>query len=232
MALLQRKGEEREDEFMLFNTANQTRKYVTLGEDFDGGTLLYVHQRGGVTLRGDKYLVYPLGMPLSNALVAEDAQDYPELQRAATFHRNAVAELSKKKEEEAKAPGLQVPNQNGEMPAEPTANVEKPRALEAAGGAKEGSPWVIVPDEVQGQPATTLPDATQGPPATIAPDNTQGPPADAADVTATPAEAAGTSGDVPPADEAGKGEQAEKGQTGSPPSPATKRRPTRNRRPR
>jgi hypothetical protein len=203
MALLQRKGEEREDELMLFNTANQSKKFIAVGDEFNGGTLIYVHQRGGVGLRGGKYSVYPLGMALSNEIPAESAQEYPELLRAVTFHRDAVAELTRKKEAEAaapQAPGLQVP-EGGEEGSTPEVNGK----------------WS--PEVVQEGAAEVI----EGPMPDPAP----------ADVTAAPSGATGTSGDMPPADSATDSqEKAEKEQTGSSKPPETKRRPTRNRRPR
>ena len=90
MALLQRKGNLREDEFMLCDVRNQSNRFVAVGEEFDGGTLLYVHQRGGLAVRNDDYLVYPLGATLNMSIPVDSAQDYPELQRAAQYHREAV----------------------------------------------------------------------------------------------------------------------------------------------
>jgi hypothetical protein len=61
--------------------AKETR-FVGVGEDFDGGSLLYVHQRGALVGREDGEFVYPIGKELDSPIRLRDATDYPELQQA------------------------------------------------------------------------------------------------------------------------------------------------------
>lgn len=95
MALLRTSGTERLDEFMVYDTRNRKNDYYRVGDEFDGGQLVYVHQTGGVARRKDQYFVYPLGMTVQQAIPASSAEAYPELQKAAEYHRNALAEAAK-----------------------------------------------------------------------------------------------------------------------------------------
>jgi hypothetical protein len=90
MALLRRSGDRRLDEFMLCDTRNQANEFYKVGDPFDGGELIFVHQTGGVVHRKNNYFVYPLGSNLAQAIPAAEAVDYPELQKAAEYHREAV----------------------------------------------------------------------------------------------------------------------------------------------
>ncbi|HNQ23232.1 MAG TPA: hypothetical protein PKK06_09080 [Phycisphaerae bacterium] len=70
------------DELMMVNTRNQQRRYAAVGEDVDGGKLLFVHQRGALVNRQDGDWVYPLGARLDQAVRLAEAVEYPELRRA------------------------------------------------------------------------------------------------------------------------------------------------------
>jgi len=95
MALLQRIGDRRLDEFMLYDSQKRTNEYYKVGDEFDGGELIFVHQTGGVARRKDEYFVYPLGMTVAQSMPAADASEYPELQRAAEYYRNASRDAVK-----------------------------------------------------------------------------------------------------------------------------------------
>jgi len=83
MAWLVDDGTTRRDEVMLFDTKSDRDRFVRVGEDFDGGSLLFVHQRGVLVGREDGDYVYPIGEKLDQPIRLADASDYPELQRAA-----------------------------------------------------------------------------------------------------------------------------------------------------
>ncbi len=83
MALLRTLGAERLDEFMVYNRQSKETKYYKTGDDFDGGELVFVHQRGGVVRRSEDYFVYPIGATLDQQVDAKVADEYPELKRAA-----------------------------------------------------------------------------------------------------------------------------------------------------
>lgn len=94
MALLRRTSDASLDEFMLYDTRSRTNAYYKVGDEFDGGKLIYVHQTGGVAHRNGEYFVYPLGRTLQQSLPATAAGDFPELRRAAEYHRHAIEELN------------------------------------------------------------------------------------------------------------------------------------------
>ena len=80
MALLTGLGESRVDEFMVHNRQSGQTSFYKVGDDFDGGELVFVHQTGGVVHRRDGYFVYPLGATLDHAVEAAQATDFPDLQ--------------------------------------------------------------------------------------------------------------------------------------------------------
>jgi hypothetical protein len=83
MALLTLVGEEQRGEVMLCDARSRDERYVSVGEDFDGGKLLFVHQRGVLVGREDGVFVYPLGERLNNPIQVAQAAEFPELQAAA-----------------------------------------------------------------------------------------------------------------------------------------------------
>ena len=83
MALLRTLGAERLDEFMVYNRQSKETKYYKTGDEFDGGELVLVHQRGGVVRRNEDYFVYPIGVNLDQHVEATVADEYPELKSAA-----------------------------------------------------------------------------------------------------------------------------------------------------
>ncbi len=89
MALLRTLGAERLDEFMVYNRQSKETRYYKVGDDFDGGELVFVHQRGGVVRRSEDYFVYPIGATLDQQVEARVADEYPELKSAAEKLREA-----------------------------------------------------------------------------------------------------------------------------------------------
>jgi hypothetical protein len=68
------------DELLIKNEKRKTQEYVAKGEELDGGTLLYVHPYGGIVRKQDGDYFYAVGKLLSDAVLVEDAADYPEIQ--------------------------------------------------------------------------------------------------------------------------------------------------------
>lgn len=91
---------ERRDELMVFERKSKQTSYYAAGDEFDGGKLVYVHQTGGLVRRQDAYFVYPIGLTLDDDLLLDKAGDFPELIRAAEYHRKLTDA-----EKESKAPG-------------------------------------------------------------------------------------------------------------------------------
>jgi len=87
MALMRSVGDQHMDEVMITNTRTKENKYYKAGDDFDGGKLIFVHQRGALVHRIDGYFVYPLGNLLESPLPVDSADEYPELQSAAEKHK-------------------------------------------------------------------------------------------------------------------------------------------------
>ncbi len=81
--------------------------YYTVGAEFDGGELLYVHPTGAVARRNDDFFLYPIGGRLDEAFTpdVETALEYPALKSVADQLQTAAeAQAAKiKAEEEAKA---------------------------------------------------------------------------------------------------------------------------------
>jgi Tfp pilus assembly protein PilO len=69
-------------EVMLYDTRERETIVVPTGEDFDGGSLLYVHQSGVLVGREDGEFVYPIGETLNRPVRLADAAGFPELQAA------------------------------------------------------------------------------------------------------------------------------------------------------
>ena len=80
MALIRSDPLSRRGELMVENSATQERTYHAVGDDFDGGTLKYVHPRGGIVHRNNEYFVYPIGGKLVEDVRAEEAVTFPQLQ--------------------------------------------------------------------------------------------------------------------------------------------------------
>ncbi len=90
MTLVHREGDARVGQVMVHNPKIRRTTYHQIGEDFDGGDLVYVHPRGAVVRKEDEWLVYPVGMTLNKGKKVEDAADYPTLRDTANWVREAL----------------------------------------------------------------------------------------------------------------------------------------------
>jgi hypothetical protein len=75
-------GSRADQEVLLYNSRRKNTKYVGVGQDFDGGTLIHVHPRGVIVGREDGVFAYPIGESLDHPIKLSDAGDHPELQAA------------------------------------------------------------------------------------------------------------------------------------------------------
>lgn len=102
MALRQSAGGNRTDELMVYNNKKKKSLYYAVGDDFDGGKLVYVHPHGGIVRRKGDFFLYPLGEWVDREFLAsaKEADAYPDLRYVADQVR-AVMEASEAKEEEA-----------------------------------------------------------------------------------------------------------------------------------
>lgn len=71
----------REGELLVVNQGTRERTYHAVGDDFDGGKLVYVDTRGGIVKWEDKFFIYPLGSRLDQDIPADSATNHPELLR-------------------------------------------------------------------------------------------------------------------------------------------------------
>lgn len=75
-------GARADKEVLLYNSRGKDTKYVGVGQDFDGGTLIQVHPRGVIVGREDGVFVYPIGEKLDRPIKLAEASEYPRLQEA------------------------------------------------------------------------------------------------------------------------------------------------------
>jgi len=134
MALLRTLGAERLDEFMVYNNKSKETRYYKVGDDFDGGELVFVHQRGGVVRRSEDYFVYPIGATLDQQVEAGVADEYPELKSAAEKLREA------RQKRQAAPPIAPEAPADKEMEAEPAELPDQP-----GGGLPAGEDMKAVP---------------------------------------------------------------------------------------
>ncbi|MFQ5590261.1 MAG: hypothetical protein ACE5HE_03765 [Phycisphaerae bacterium] len=164
MTLMHSEGDMRVQEVMVYNTKSNETVYYPLQAEFDGGTLVGVHPRGGVVRRDEgeteAYYVYPIGETLDEGIPADEAVDFPILQGFALRLRDA--ELAKLKEEAGKTGSQDGLNGTEGKPASGDAGPDRPSELKqgeapGTGGPAEGaSPTVVLTDgEPDGQDSST-----------------------------------------------------------------------------
>lgn len=73
MALMHKEGDRHVGELMLSNNQSHKSEFYTIGDEFDGGKLAYVHPLGGVVHRSDEYFLVPIGAYLDQDLPAVGA---------------------------------------------------------------------------------------------------------------------------------------------------------------
>lgn len=152
MTLLHTTDAGRVSELMISNNRKKQTDYYTAGNQFDGGELVFVHPRGGVVRRNDEYFLYPIGTWLDQDinLNATAAVDYPDLKKAAEWHRESVKAMSEAQQDVAAPPVDETGKTAGAVPATDEdeksgdakpSGVKRPEAREsgriATPGAKE-----------------------------------------------------------------------------------------------
>ncbi len=127
-------GSDRAAEMAVYDSKSKQTEYYTAGDEFDGGTLTYVHQSGALVLRRDSYYVYPVGAQLNEDLPIESALEFPRLRQVADYHRSAVEEAHRAvAEEEAARQAAEAAEAEAAQQAAEAAQVE-PKTDDAAGG--------------------------------------------------------------------------------------------------
>lgn len=95
-------------EMAVFNKRAKQMRFYTVGEEFDGGELVYVHPTGAIARRSERYFIYPIGYFASEDVPIDDADelfslDYPRLvQMADWMKRRDEAGLAPEAGSEAK----------------------------------------------------------------------------------------------------------------------------------
>ena len=107
---------------MIFNLKSKETTYHKVGDEFDGGRLVFVHQTGVLVRRQDGYFVVPLGANLDQDISADQAADYPTLFAVAGLIRDADG---------ATRPTAEAPGQDDAVNRDQPAKPEAPRAAEA-----------------------------------------------------------------------------------------------------
>ncbi len=81
MTLLHDTDTQRVRELMVFDNRSKQAQYYAVGDEFDGGELVFVHPRGGIVRRKHGYYLYPIGTWLDQDIDAgsSSAGDCPEL---------------------------------------------------------------------------------------------------------------------------------------------------------
>ncbi len=90
VALVSSDEEESDGEIVVYNTKTRDSSFYSLGEEFEGGELVYVHPHGAVVSWEGQYFIYPIGGSLAEDVKADEAEGYPTLQFAAYRHRDAA----------------------------------------------------------------------------------------------------------------------------------------------
>ena len=139
MTLITNDGLRQVNEFMVYDSKSRMTNYYRVGDEFDGGELVFVHQRGGVVVRKDEYFVYPIGANLDQAIGVDGAIDHPQLQAAAARHREAQAAEPAGEAQSVAEPGSNVVAPKDEAPivSDDAPKPERPESAEE--GARKGT---------------------------------------------------------------------------------------------
>lgn len=82
-------------ELMVYNKKLRETSYYAVGDEFDGGELVFVHQTGGLVHRTDgQYAIYPIGDTLDRDVSIEGADAFPELREAVERHRRMLKDAA------------------------------------------------------------------------------------------------------------------------------------------
>ncbi|MCH7871170.1 MAG: hypothetical protein IID33_05670 [Planctomycetes bacterium] len=131
-------------EMAVYNKRIKQMKFYGVGDDFDGGELVYVHPTGAVARRSKRYFIYPIGFFASEDVAIDDADelfslDYPRLVQMADWM---------KRRDEAKTAAEAGPEAKADAPA---AKVAK-----KAPGKPPVDDVVAAPKKVKGKGASEL----------------------------------------------------------------------------
>jgi hypothetical protein len=132
MTLMRSDGDLRIQEVMVYNKKSKETTYYPVQAEFDGGTLVSVHPRGGVVRRDTggepAFFVYPIGARLDQDVRAEEAGDHPLLQRLAlSAQEDALVERAAEAEEESE--GENEENEDDLAPQAEEAGTDTPTEL-------------------------------------------------------------------------------------------------------
>lgn len=116
----------------------QKRKFVSTGEDFDGGKLLAVQPRAALVRREDGEFVYPLGELFVSAMTLDQAGADPLLTRALETFRQELAP-----EEE---PGLTPDGRRGRNSTDAGSQETRPGAPSSSSAGVGGNPQAAPPE--------------------------------------------------------------------------------------
>lgn len=149
MALTSRAGDRRKSEVMVLNERSNQTEYYAIGDDFDGGQLVFVHNSGALARHKMSkendlgYFAYPLGTKVADGLEAQGLDEFPRLQWAADWFREQdekTAAAEPKNPEDA--PGKDAPGKDATgkevSGTEPGADGKAPTDGKAATGHAGG----------------------------------------------------------------------------------------------
>ncbi len=128
----------KEGELLVVNQGTRERTYHAVGEEFDGGKLVYVDTRGGIVKWEDKFYIYPLGAKLDQDIPADSATNHPDLLRIVERLKLADA-----------APGPKVAPEEGAAPPEQPVNPDGGQPVPEGGIAPNP-----IPEQVGATPGT------------------------------------------------------------------------------
>jgi len=129
MTLQRSAGTTRTNEVMVSNTRNKETSYYKVGDDFDGGKLVYVHRTGALVSTMNQYHVYPLGLGYNDRMEHAAAIEYPELKAAA---ERAIARETARVQAQPKASPIEGAGSARPEPTQPTLDSKDPGAVAPA----------------------------------------------------------------------------------------------------
>ncbi len=153
------------DQVMIYHNRKKTTNYYGIGDDFDGGKLVYVHPTGGLVRWKNDLYIYPIGEWLNAETKLGGADDvvsaeYPQLGTAAALIREQIqAEVERLEAEAAEQADMDADAK--EMAEAERAKVTAPAAKPVVAD-KSRRPARSTARPVKGIP-TTVPNGTKGP---------------------------------------------------------------------
>jgi len=171
MSLLSTEGDGWIGEVLVYNTKVRRNEFYRVGDEFDGGKLVFVHQRGGLVRREGEYFVYPIGARLDEDIKLAEAIEFPRLQEVAQLLQAPAASTMPQPTGPAVDVGPMPLSPQGAAPPTPTAPAPKGAVKQPGAAVTRGRGSVSVE---AGQPdsATDAEKVTkeEGPPAPVGPE--------------------------------------------------------------